>query len=422
MKIAFVNPPADHGFMEAEDCCFAFMGRRYMPSMILACASEYDNAMFIDLTMDPPDALLDAKPDAVVYCLIPTKGYRGVHRKMSEICEGTDVKQIVISVPAGYADDLMQLDPKPFCVIYSEPEMLFRYLNGYDDLESWRDAMDGLVYKGKDMSVSRFLPNSLHKLKNMNFGLVNKEYWKGYGTVIYQVTRGCLYNCIFCTWGGSTVTDTTFRMRPADQVADDLQCLAEVAPKRGLYILSSQLTTSMKWIERFHERMKDDIYPFSSNINLHESTEEKLRLLKGSGMLSTSVGLEGLCNLVLGRMKKPHTIEDAFRVIPILEELDIKYTIHLRFGVNETRDEIVESIENFRKMSHMVKNGKFSSIGPLMYFKGTEIYEHPIMPPMSVSEVKRGFTKRGWEGECAMFPEGIEDLMLVVESFMKLVS
>ena len=158
------------------------------------------------------------------------------------------------------------------------------------------------------------LKTCIHEVKGTNWNLVSPSYWLFYDRVVYQVSRGCPWRCNFCVWGGSTVTDQTFRMRPAEQVATDVTNLKEIGYKYRpqpipLQLLSAQLTTSVDWIWEYFCLMKDP-YPFQGNINLRELTEENLMLLKHAGMDHFFAGLEALTDPLLQRMNKPHDFED----------------------------------------------------------------------------------------------------------------
>jgi len=388
MKIAFVSLPKIYGFALTEDCCWGLTRSRYLPAALLAAASQVKGALFFDLSIEPPENLEVLKPDLIVYPLIPLLPTiaKTFHSIMSNICK--DVPKIILSVPPGYMEDYARLEPYPFCVVYSEPEAVFSafHATSKDELIEWRSHSKGTAW----MDEGEFhrmgpLRTCLDNIKETNWDLVPPSYWFHYGRVIYQISRGCPWRCNFCVWGGSTVTDRTFKMRPAEQVAADLTNLRETTNKYldlrypiPLQTLSAQLTSDIGWIRKYHSLMEDP-YPFQGNINLHELTEEKLELLTQSGMGLFSAGMEALTDPLLKRMNKPHDFEDIIRSIKILNEAKVNYSLKLiSGGYGETKNEIRECLDNIEVMSKRGINRSMIIVGgPIIYYKGTVIGESP---------------------------------------------
>lgn len=370
-KIAFVIPSNE--LMDYEDCCWGKTNTLNSPHMLLSCASEIDgyDKEFIDLRIDDIKKI-DA--DIIVYPLVFNTEYKKMHNRMKEICDG---KHIVISIPSGYAEDFAELDV--FCVVYSEPETVIGKIGSFDDLGDWRNSVDGICYNDGEIVKKDFLKTDIHNLRPIDYSIVPKHYWERYNIAMIQVSRGCCYRCKFCIWGGSTVTDRTQKFRGYEKVVKDIW---EMRKNAGRYIfpflICSQLTSDMKWLRGFHSLMKDNPLIFHSNINLFDVTEEKLRLLAESGMSNASVGLEAVTDNLLAKLGKKHTFEDIVRGLKLLDGSGIEYHLHFRTGFGETEEDVVESIENFKRLKELdLKNILIHSFGPIIYYKGTEIFENP---------------------------------------------
>jgi len=347
-----------------------------------------ENSFFFDLTIEPPENLETLKPDLIVYSLapfLPTIA-GGLHSIMSKICG--DVPKIVLGVPPGYMEDYACLEPNPFCVIYSEPEAVFSdfHVTSKEELIEWRNRSKGTAWVDEvGFHKTEPLKTCMHNIKGTNWNLVPPSYWFHYDIVIYQITRGCPWRCNFCVWGGSTVTDLTFRMRPAEQVATDLTNLRKTTNKYldlldviPLQTLSAQLTTDIRWIREYHSLMEYP-YPFNGNINLRELTEENLNLLTQVGMNLFYAGMEALTDPLLKRLNKPHDFEDIVRGLKILNEADVNYSLKmLSGGYGETKGEIMESLDNIEILSKRgIDQAKIAMGGPIIYYKGTVIAENP---------------------------------------------
>lgn len=389
LRVAFVVPPklSNGRFIEAEDCCWGAMNKRVLPAMLPACASQMEEAVFIDLSIDGAWAIRQARPDVVVYPVIWAY-HREIMDRMKALLPKTP--HIVIPVPFGYANDLAALKPRPFCVVNSEPEAIFAAFRARNvrELRAWRRNAEGLTwYEKGELYRSGWLPNCMGNLKQTDFGLIPRHYWKYYKkAVMYQVTRGCPYRCTFCVWGGSTCTDRTFKMRPARQVAQALHQIREhanrvldtdVAEPVVVRLLSAQLTTRLDWIKAFHRFMVSRPYPFQGNVNLHELTEEKLRLLMEAGMWAASAGFEGLTNEALETMRKPHTFEEGLHGALLLEESGIKYKLNFRIGYGEKAGDVKQALTNLRRLHEAGIRRPRVKVAPLVYYKGTAIKENP---------------------------------------------
>lgn len=390
MRIAFIAPPAlaDGRFVEAEDCCYAATTARVLPAMLLACASEAKRAghevAFVDLSIISPETLRKFCPELAVYPL-EWLNHAEEHRALARLCGA--VPRIVIALPAGYASDYAQLTPSPFCVAYSEPERVIAGLpQDAAGLRGWRENAGGIAWYDGAASVVNYpegivkysppLPTCLHELGPVDYSLVPVRYWQHYGTAVYQATRGCPYRCTFCIWGGSTVTDRTFRMRPAAQVAGDVRQMKDAATAAGaepppLYILCAQLTTNLRWLREFSAAMEDAGYPFVSNVNLREVTDEKMVLLRKAGMTQASAGLEATSDELLAMLGKPYAFAQAMAGIRVIAESGMPCKLHLRSGFGESAGQVAAAIEGLREIAALDAGNLSMNLGPLIHNKGT---------------------------------------------------
>jgi len=386
MRIVFIAPPRfnDGRFVEAEDCCSGLTTTRVLPAMLLACASEAKRAghdvAFVDLAIDSPSALRGF--EIAIYSL-EWLSYAEIYQALSQVC--LDIPQIVIAAPPGHADDYAQLSPVPFCVVYSEPEKVVASLPlGVAGLPGWRteEARGVIWYDGNILHHKEYLPTCLHELGPVDYSLVPTHYWPHYTTIIYQATRGCPYHCKFCAWGGSTITDTTFRMRPAAQVTRDIEQICKfVGTAKGrpaLYILCAQLTTNQSWLEDFSAAMAMVGYPFVSNVNLREVTDEKLTLLREAGAHMISAGLENSSDALLAMLAKPYTFDEALAGIRIIGRSGIPFSLHVRSGFGETAEEVRASIQGLRQIAALNSNNIKMNLGPLIYQPGTVLERDAI--------------------------------------------
>lgn len=351
IKIAFVSlPKIDNGHILCEDCCGNSSGARVLPGLILSCASAARSGgldvSFIDLSIDSADLSLY---DYVVYGK-PWLYHDKIDDVMSKIT--TEKQRVVIAIPSGYKNEYESSECKSARIV----------------VENYEQYIAGLF----GVRTSEFSETST------DYTLIPTNYWRKYKSAIYQVTRGCSYRCKFCAWGGSTVTSKRFVFRQPSVVARDINEIRELSTKRlSLSLLCSQLTSRTGWLIEFAELMKDDPYPYSSNVNLAEVTQEKLELLKMSGCISVTAGLEGLSDSVLRRIGKGFTLQTALNSISMLATSGLSFRLHYRFGFGESIDDIKEQTENLFLLRKALGNDvtKVLSVGPLIHYKGTMLFD-----------------------------------------------
>lgn len=430
MKIAFVNPPSiyDGKFgIEAEDCCWGRSARRILPYALLSAASQVKrhDVKYFDMAIDEVEETCEINefgPDAVVYPV--------VYQELDELVRVTRElpgRHVRLAYPPGYADELVERDKY---VIYSEPEQALGFLDSYNYVRKWAVNTPGIVYRGKLQENTTPMNNQLHLLNDIDYSLVPEHYWPYYRLAVYQVTRGCPYRCHFCSWGGSTVTDRTFRRKDPAQVARDICSLRDHANRhRGtdrnrpipLYLLASQMSGSVVWLKKFHRLMSPRPYPFQTNVNAHELTAEKLRLLMESGLRTTSIGVECLTDRLLKKINKPHTFDEVLAAVNLLEGAEISYSLHFRYGFGETETDIEESLENLDELKKVITGNMCRmDIGPFIYYKGTRLRDKVDtceLKPLELDSRVRFMSKKGISRmqQYAEPPSNIDDLINAVK-------
>ncbi len=386
MRIAFLNSPrlANGQTVEAEDCCWGRV-TRVLPSMLLSCATAvnedfYNQARYLDPSIPGETlAVQDYMPDVIVYALA-WQYHKEVHDIFVRLFP--DSHHVILAVPPGYVSAYEELEPRPMAVLGGQPETMMHFFpkdahNAVDWREFNRLSKGGLYCKG----------NQFHKLGPINYDLVPVRYWPHYTSAVYQISRGCPYRCHFCVWGGSTVTDPTFRMRSASPVAGNLKQLRDLSSRYRdaplpLYLLAAQLTTSLGWLREFSDYMTitGDPYPFQSNVNLGEVTLEKVQLLKKAGMGSVSAGLEATSNRTLKMIGKPYTLDRAIDSILILQDNFRTVRLHVRTGFGEDAYDVLDAIEGLKRMKERGVRKPRIDMAPLVHYRGTAIRDNADYP------------------------------------------
>lgn len=377
MRIGFVNAPRAGGFVGAEDCCIALGTARLLPARLLACASEAKRAghdvFYYDASIERgriPDC------DLIVYPLMWQ-----IHKQTHKQVAARAGRGLLapLAIPPGYNHHFARLDPRPAIVLYSEAEEVVAKMPlDFARFSEWRETARGVMWLDEYgiLCGGGRLPNCLGNLGGVDYSLVPSSYWSQYPQASYQVTRGCYHACTFCMWGASTVTDRAFKMRAAEQVAEDLIALRRYAGREiRLYLLAAQLTPNLDWLRRFCSAMEQDPYHFETNVNLLEVTDEKIDLLRRAEMTKPTAGLEAVTDWGLSAINKGHNVEQALDGIRCLERSDYRYRLHLRCGYGEDEAEAHRATEALETFASVMKPRSQLDIGPLVYYEGTEIRE-----------------------------------------------
>lgn len=347
IKVAFVSlPKIGNEYILCEDCCGNSVAAYVLPSLILSCASASRqcgiDTTYIDLSIDDN---VDLSQYTYVVYGSSWLYHDSINKAMSSIV--SDKQRVIISIPGGYKQQYEKLN-RSVCVINEKYET---------------SIVDMLGCGGVDFSEL-----------STDYTLIPNHYWSKYISGVYQVTRGCFYRCKFCSWGGSTVTDRRFIIRKPQIVAHDMCEIRRLSGRDiPLNLLCSQLTSNVQWLKDFASIMRDNPYKYSSNVNLSEITVEKLDLLKESGCISITAGLEGLSDKALSRVGKGFTLQTALNSISLLSKSGIPYKLHYRFGCGEDANDIQEQKKNLSLLRKAIgrRRAGILSFGPLIHYDGT---------------------------------------------------
>lgn len=376
ISVAFVALPKINGrFILCEDCCGNSSTAHVLPGLLLSCASEAKangiNVSFIDLSIDENADL--SQYDYAVYAK-PWLYHDDVEEEMS--LRVRQSQKIIIAIPSGYADDYNYcMNDGSICTVQ----------------QNYESAITEMLV-GKKRNFDEIAP--------VDYSIVPSHYWKHYNSAIYQVTRGCPYRCKFCAWGGSTVSDRTYLMRNPETVASNINDIVTLAGKRlTVSLLCSQLTIRNDWLESFCE--KSCGYEYSTNVNLAEVTENNIDMLKQSGCVCVTAGMEGLSSSVLQRIWKGFSFEKLLSSVSILDKSDIDYKLHFRFGFGESDSDIDEQKRNLVLLRNAMKNSNTRrvSVGPMIHYKGTLLYDECGYNLVEHPDVKHAMIQDGinWE-------------------------
>jgi len=186
-------------------------------------------------------------------------------------------------------------------------------------------------------------------------------------------SRGCPFNCIFCSI--KTVWGNKWRARSAKNVVDEVEMLNKKYKIKEFRFFDDNLT----WDKKRIMKMCDEIIKRKLNIKwdtpngvaISTLDEEVLKKMKQSGYYRIVMGIESGSEKTLRFIRKPHKLEKAKEVIKICNKLGIWTWSTFVIGFPYEKKEDIEKTIDFAKKSGL----NFATFYIAQPYAGTELYD-----------------------------------------------
>jgi anaerobic magnesium-protoporphyrin IX monomethyl ester cyclase len=209
---------------------------------------------------------------------------------------------------------------------------------------------------------------------------------------IMITSRGCPYNCVFCTV--HIVMGKKWRARSPENVVDEIEQLVHAYHIKQIDFLDDNMTLDKKRMETICDlivkRGLDIEWYTPSGVRADTLDENLLRKMKESGCKKIRVAPEsGVQHVVDQIIKKNLNLEDVEKAVVLCKEVGIKVGCFFVIGlIGETKKDIEETINYAYKLRRLGADGFIFSMATPQY--GTELYE----------QAKRGgFLRDGFSDE-----------------------
>lgn len=219
------------------------------------------------------------------------------------------------------------------------------------------------------------IPYSRHLLKKNKYN-VKLDFLNIPATSIIT-SRGCPYNCSFCS--ASAMFGTTYTMRSAKNVVDEIEYCVQELNIEGIKFFDSTLTLNKKHIMALVEELhvRNINLPWECEIRVNTVDKPLLEAMKKSGCYYVNFGVESVSDAVLKDMNKGITLKQVFNTLKWCKELNIKTKVFFSFG------HIGEAWNDTKKTLHFIdKNTKYisylsTSLGIRIY-PGTKVERYAL--------------------------------------------
>lgn len=330
-----------------EECCVGYNRTRKKSPALLSQIATVLNADFYDMRSlswsDISRFLRLRKPEYLV-CSI-SYSFKEWECEIFRICESLGIKCIVVPVPFHYAEQLAR-EFNCYFVVYSEPEKTLRdWVHGTPV-----EKLKGIIYEKDGKTVRN--PSQRPSFKMVPPIDFEKFDLGKYNSFVYQIGRGCPYQCKFCSWAGQP-----YQLKPVSTVLRDLKEMEKMGIKK-VYLLSSQITTNKKWLREFcNEKIRQEIkILWTTDIRANELTLDSALLMRRAGCIRVFMGVESVCDDLLEKINKGLTRKQIIDALKICREAGLLVNIPFMFNIGE-------DIRHFKKYISFVKHFLVPTVG-----------------------------------------------------------
>lgn len=312
-----------------KSCCWAQAETAILPHELFTIGStivELVDVTIYDPTLLPHDldtitrVLTNAKPDYIIthYCIFDER-----ERPFIELLKQLNIKTILISSPIYYAQEIRDRFPFIELAVDRDPEVtIYNYFRTQLRLTTKPDL-------------------TFTDLPPIDWQLFFNPKLLGCYNIVYEISRGCCYNCQFCLLG-----TLPYKWRPPEIVINDLYRLSQLREVRWVEFECSQITTDLNWIKHFcalKKQFKLD-FQFNTSVKANEITDEKIKLLKDAGQIASYMGIDSINPQVMKELGKKITITHIQNAIAILKKYNMDLCCSTMFNLGENDNDVNEML------------------------------------------------------------------------------
>ena len=241
------------------------------------------------------------------------------------------------------------------------------YGEGYITLKEILEGKDfsqikGIIYKSLSDKLSKIITNSSQKkITNMDtlpfpdYTQIDFRKYKsanfGEQSMSLILSKGCKYNCIFCSIGN--FVDKTIMLRNPLNIVAEIEHVVKKhnAEYLSFYdqfftVLDNRLETICDYIIKRKLKIKWEIASRVDNI-----TEQKIKKMKEAGCKCIFYGIESGSQKILDIIKKDITLEQVKKAVLLAKKYKLYVKGSFIIGLpHETKDDIMKTINLLKKL------------------------------------------------------------------------
>jgi len=320
--------------------------------VVAALTPEYVNIEIEEIIRDQ-EIIVDTTVDLVAISVITASSIFGymISQKYREIG-----KKVVMG---GIHVSLLPDEALNFCdsVVVGEAELV------------WKTVIDDFIegnlkplYKASSLCSMNIVPNA-------RLDLLNLENY--YSRAVIHATRGCPYDCKFCSVG--KIWGKSYRMRPVNKVIDEIEHMRSNGTcSNHIFFTDDNLAGNKIFLKTLINEVKELKITWSAQSNLNIANDKEiLKLFESSGCIRLYIGIETISYDSAISMKK--TMNDVSKYedqIKSLKDAGIMIQTGLIVGLDEDDEHTFDQIREFAIRNKI----DIPLVSILTPFIGTDLY------------------------------------------------
>ncbi len=315
---------------------------------------------------------------------IDVLGTSGLSRDYPRLKELIDIARAIkptIKIVVG--GGIISGDPEPAMIaldadfgVIGQGEITMHELATALDNDQPYDNVPGLIFKRGDGYITTEVRKDIKDLDLLPFpdydGFAYPEYMKQTNCEAAYITasRSCPFKCTFCFHPSGD----KYRKRSLDNIFQELDMLVEKYPFQVLQVSDELFAPKRDRVIEFCKRIAPYKLKWAVQLRVCDVDEELLKMMKDSGCISISYGIESADDKILTSMIKKITLEQINKALALTHEIGIDIQGSLIFGDSaETRETVRNSLKWYDEHLHYALD-----LNMIHIFPGTLLYRNAM--------------------------------------------
>ncbi len=200
------------------------------------------------------------------------------------------------------------------------------------------------------------------------------DFLKVNGTSVIT-SRGCPIGCSFCS--ASIMFGKSVMYRSAASVVDEMEMLVKELGFGGIKIFDSTFTLKKAHVESIcaELRRRRLAVPWECEVRVNTVTKDLLTTMRDAGCYYISFGVESGEDMLLKKMHKNITTEQAVAVLRWTHDLGIRTKVFFTFGhIDETMEDAEQTFRFMERHRRLIDT--FGSSVGIRIYPGTAVEHH----------------------------------------------
>lgn len=238
------------------------------------------------------------------------------------------------------------------------------------------ENVPGLIFKSGDRYVTTCVRQDIKDLDELPFpdydGFAYPEYMKqtNYEAAYITASRSCPFKCTFCFHPSGD----RYRKRSLDNIFLEIDQLLERYKVRTLVVSDELFAPKRDRVIDFCNRIAKYNIDWAVQLRVCDVDEDLLKLMRDSGCISISYGIESADDRILTSMVKKITLAQIEKALQLTYEVGIDIQGGLIFGdAAETKETVENSLKWYDEHVHYALD-----LNMIHIFPGTVLYKNAL--------------------------------------------